>query len=233
MLLGQSVYEVRKNFGRNLAKEWPIQADVVVGVPETSLPAALGYAEASGIPYEMGLNKNRYIQRTFIEPDARLRHQGVKMKLTPLPEVIKGKRVVVIDDSIVRGTTSRQVVQLLFEAGAKEVHFLVTSPPIKYPDFYGIDISRQADLLAFNKSNEEMRNYLGATSLCFLSYSGLIQSTGLAENQFMTSCFTGQYPIDLHERASEFTAPAAWAIYLKYYGRNSLSQERILFLAFY
>ncbi len=205
MLLGKSVYEVRKNFGKNLAKEYPVEADVVIAVPQTSTPVAIGYARQSGsIPYEMGLSKNRYIQRTFIEPDQKLRDLGVKMKLTPLPEVLKGKRVIVIDDSIVRGTTSRQVIQLLFEAGAAEVHFLVSSPPIRFPDFYGIDISRQKELLAFGRSVEEMRNFLGATSSHFLSLQGMIAATGLPPDIFNTSCFTGEYPIDLHERAKDF-----------------------------
>ena len=205
-LLGKSVYDVRKNFGKHLARECKLEADVVVPVPETSIPMAVGFAQESGIPYEMGLTKNRYIQRTFIEPDQRLREQGVKMKLTPLPHVLSGKRVVVIDDSIVRGTTSRQVVQLLFEAGAKEVHFLVSSPPIRFPDFYGIDISKQDELLAFNRSVEEMRAYLGATSLYFLSIPGMIEATGIPGERFNTSCFTGTYPIDLKERSREFVS---------------------------
>lgn len=207
-LMGKSVYEVRKNFGRQLAKEYKVEADVVVGVPETSLPIALGYAEESGIPYEMGLNKNRYIQRTFIQPDQKLRDKSVKMKLTPIPEVLKGKRVVVIDDSIVRGTTSRPIVELLFEAGAKEVHFLVSSPPIRFPDFYGIDTPVQENLLAFGKSVEEMRAFVGATSLYFLSVEGMLDATGLPKDAFNTSCFTGVYPIDLKERFGEFSHPA-------------------------
>lgn len=207
-LMGKSVYEVRKNFGRQLAKEYKLEADVVIGVPETSLPIALGYAEESGIRYEMGLNKNRYIQRTFIQPDQKLRDKSVKMKLTPIPEVIKGKRVVIIDDSIVRGTTSRPIIELLFEAGAKEVHFLVSSPPIRFPDFYGIDTPVQGSLLAFGKSVEEMRSYLGATSLYFLSVDGMLGATGLPKDAFNTSCFTGEYPIDLKERAAEFSHPA-------------------------
>ncbi len=207
-LLGKSVYEVRKNFGRTLAKEYPVQADVVIGVPETSLPCALGFAEGSGIPYEMGLNKNRYIQRTFIQPDQKLRDKSVKMKLTPIPGVMKGKRVVVIDDSIVRGTTSKPIIELLFEAGAKEVHFLVSSPPIRFPDFYGIDTPSQDKLFAYGKTIEEMRAYLGATSLYFLSVEGMIESTGLPKSMFNTSPFTGEYPIDLEERYTEFSYPS-------------------------
>lgn len=207
-MLGKSVYEVRKNFGKTLAREYPVDADVVIGVPETSLPCALGYAEQSGIPYEMGLNKNRYIQRTFIQPDQKLRDKSVKMKLTPIPSVLKGKRVVVIDDSVVRGTTSKPIVDLLFEAGATEVHFLVSSPPIRFPDFYGIDTPAQESLLAYGKTVEEMRVIIGATSLHFLSVEGMIRSTGLPKDSFSTSCFTGEYPVDLLERYEEFNYPS-------------------------
>ncbi|MEY4602468.1 MAG: hypothetical protein RL292_409 [Candidatus Parcubacteria bacterium] len=202
-LLGKSVYEVRKNFGIELAKEYGIDADVVIPVPETAIPVAIGYANASGIPFEMGIIKSRYIHRTFIEPEQHIREQGVKLKLAPLKEVIFGKRVVVIDDSLVRGTTSRQIVKMLFEAGAKEVHFLVSSPPVKYPDFYGIDLPRQSDLLAFSKTVEEINAYLGSTSLKFLSYEGMIRATGLPESTFCTACFNGKYPIDLREKATE------------------------------
>lgn len=202
-LAGKSVYGVRENFGKELAKEFPLSADVVIPVPETGIPTALGYSRGSGIPYETGLIKNRYIHRTFIEPEQHVREQGVRMKLTPLPEALSGKRVVIIDDSIVRGTTSRQIVEMLFDAGAKEVHFLASSPPVRFPDFYGIDTPRQEDLLASRMSVPEMRAYLGATSLGFLSYEGLIRATGLPENNFCTSCFTGRYPIALRERAKE------------------------------
>lgn len=202
-LLGKSVYEVRKNFGIRLAKEYPIDADVVIPVPETAIPVAVGYADASGIPFEMGIIKSRYIHRTFIEPEQHIREQGVKLKLAPLKEVIENKRVIVIDDSIVRGTTSRQIVKMLFEAGAKEVHFLVSSPPVKFPDFYGIDLPKQSDLIASKKTIEEMSEYLGSTSLNFLSYKGMIKCTGLDESLFCTACFSGKYPIDLRERKKE------------------------------
>lgn len=202
-ILGQSVYEVRRRFGERLAKELKIDADVVVPVPETALPVALGYSHVSGIPMEMGLAKNRYIHRTFIQPEQHLREQGVGMKLTPIHHVLKGKRVVVVDDSIVRGTTSRQIVKMLFGAGAREVHFVVSSPPVKYPDFYGIDTAKQKDLLAATHTIEEMRQFLGATSLQFLSYRGLVDSIGVPERDLNTSCFTGQYPIDIKERAKE------------------------------
>ena len=204
-LLGKSVYGVRKNFGTQLAKEYPLEADVVIPVPETAIPSAIGYAQALDISFEMGLVKNRYIHRTFITPEQHIREQGVKAKLTPLPEVIRGKRVVIFDDSIVRGTTSRQIVRMVFEAGAKEVHFLVASPPVKFPDFYGIDTPKQSDLIASVKSVEEMREFLGATSLRFLSYEGMIEATGIPADQFSTSCFTGVYPIDIKERVQEIT----------------------------
>jgi len=202
-LLGKSVYEVRKQFGVQLAKEYPVKADVVIPVPETAIASAIGYAHALSIPFEMGLTKNRYIHRTFITPEQHVREQGVRAKLTALPEVLRGKRIVVFDDSIVRGTTSRQIVKMLFEAGAKEVHFLVASPPVKFPDFYGIDTPRQSELIAATKSVEEIEKYLGATSLRFLSYEGMIAATGLAADQFSTSCFNGVYPIDILERAKE------------------------------
>lgn len=205
ILLGQSVYDVRKKFGEELFKENKIDADVVIPVPETAIPVAIGYANASGIPFEMGLIKSRYIHRTFIEPEQHIREQGVKLKLAPLKEVIKGKRVIVIDDSIVRGTTSRQIVRMLFETGAKEVHFLVSSPPVKFPDFYGIDLPRQRDLLAVGKTVRQMNTYLGSTSLNFLSYRGMIRSTGLKKSLFSDSCFTGKYPIDIRERKKEIS----------------------------
>lgn len=205
-LLGRSVYQVRKNFGRELAIEVPIGADVVIPVPETSVPAAIGYSQARGIPFEMGLTKNRYIHRTFIAPEQHIREQGVKAKLSVQREVVEGRRVAVIDDSIVRGTTSKQIVAMLFEAGALEVHFLVSSPPVIFPDFYGIDTPRQEELLAATKTIEEMRGYLGATSLHFLSYRGMIKATGLPEERLSTSFFTGEYPIDIQERRNEITA---------------------------
>lgn len=202
-IMGKSVYEVRKRFGERLAKELKIDADVVIPVPETAVPVAIGYSHESGVPMEMGLAKNRYIHRTFIQPEQHLREQGVGMKLTPIERVIKGKRVVVADDSIVRGTTSRQIVKMLFAAGAKEVHFVVSSPPVKYPDFYGIDTAKQKDLLAATHTVEQMREFLGATSLQFLSYQGLVDSIGVSEHDLNTSCFTGTYPIDIRERAKE------------------------------
>ncbi len=203
VLLGQSVYEVRKRSGEELARECPLDVDMVIPVPDTAVPAAIGYARAINKPMEMALTKNRYIHRTFIQPDQHLRELGVKLKLTPLYEAIKGKRVVLIDDSIVRGTTSQQIVHTLFEAGATEVHFLISSPPVKFPDFYGIDTPVQRDLIAATKSEAQIKEFIGATSLHYLSLEGLIRSTGVDASQFCTACFTGEYPLDIQERAQE------------------------------
>ncbi len=210
LLLERSVYQVRKRCGEILAEEYPLDVDVVIPIPETSYPASIGYSQKSGIPLEMGLIKNRYIHRTFIEPEQHVRDRGVKVKLTPLREVIAGKRIAIIDDSIVRGTTSRQIVRMLFEKGATEVHFLISSPPVRFPDFYGIDTPRQSELIAATKSVEEIREYLGATSLNFLSLDGLIKATGILRERLSTSFFTGEYPIDLHERKNEVTYQSKW-----------------------
>lgn len=205
ILSGKLVYEVRRNSGIELAREFKIDADMVVPVPETAMPVAVGYAKESGLPLEMALVKNRYIHRTFIEPEQHIRDLGVKLKLTPLKEVLKGKRIILMDDSIVRGTTSRQLIKAVFEAGAAEVHFLISSPPVKFPDYYGIDTPKQEKLIASSKTVEEIREYLGATSLHFLSLDGLVRATGLDRDVLSTSCFTGEYPIDLHERAKDIS----------------------------
>jgi amidophosphoribosyltransferase len=204
-MLGKSVYEVRKNFGKMLAKESPKNVDIVIPVPETAVPSAIGYSQESGVAFEMALVKNRYIHRTFIEPLQEDRDKKVKIKLLPLTGIISGKRVAVIDDSIVRGTTSRQIVKMLFEAGATEVHFMVASAPVKFPDFYGIDTPEQKDLIASQKTQKEICEYLGATSLSYLSVDGMVEATGLPRDRFSLSAFIGDYPIDLHERESEFT----------------------------
>ncbi len=203
VLCGKSVYEVRKQSGITLAEEFTKSADIVVPVPDTAMPVAIGFSQKSGIPLELGLIKNRYVHRTFIEPDQASRDHSVALKLIPMPEVLKGKRVVVIDDSIVRGTTSRKLVDNLFKAGAKEVHFLISSPPVRFPDFYGIDTPKQSDLIASHKTVEEIREYLGATSLHYLTLDGLIKSIGLPKENLCTSFFTGEYPIDILERKSE------------------------------
>ena len=202
-LLGKRIYEVRQNFGKTLAREYPIKADVVIPVPESAIPAAIGYSMVSGIQYQQGLIKNRYIGRTFIMPDQRLRDKSVQMKLIPVPEVLEGKRVIVIDDSIVRGTTTGKIVKMIRQAGAKQVHVIISSPPVKYPDFYGINTPFQKDLIGANMSVKEICKHIGADSLNFLSFDGMIRSTGLPEKMFNTSMFNGKYPIDIKERAED------------------------------
>jgi len=203
MLLGKRLYQVRQEFGKTLALENPIKADVVIPVPESAIPAAIGYSIASGIQYQQGLIKNRYIGRTFIMPDQRLRDRSVQMKLIPVPEVLKDKRVIVVDDSIIRGTTTGKIVKMLRQAGAKEVHVVISSPPVKYPDFYGIDTPLQKDLIGANMSIPQITKHIGADSLHFLSFDGMIRSTGLPGSMFNTSMFNGVYPIDIKERAKE------------------------------
>ena len=200
---GKLVYQVRKNFGAELARESKLKVDMIVPVPDTATIVAIGYSEESGIPMEMALLKNRYVHRTFLEPDQKSRRHSVALKLIPLDRVIKGKKIAVIDDSIVRGHTSRKLIKRLFKAGAKEVHLLISSPPVRYPDFYGIDTPNQKELIAYNKTVEQIRKFLGATTLHFLSLGGLIKSTGIPKEQLCTSFFTGEYPIDLKERQKE------------------------------
>jgi amidophosphoribosyltransferase len=202
-ILGKNVYQSRIEMGKNLAKEYPIKADLVIPVPETGIPGAIGFSEQSGIPFQMGLIKNRYIGRTFIMPDQRLRESRVKMKLNPIPAVISGKKIIIVDDSIVRGTTTKKLVSMLKKAGALEVHVVVTSPPVKYPDYYGIDTPNQKDLIASYLSPEEIAKVVGAESVNFLSLEGTIQSVGLPKSMFCTACFTGEYPIDIEERKQE------------------------------
>lgn len=197
MIMGKRVYEVRKNLGIELAKEYLVKADVVIPVPDSSVPAATGYSMQSKIPLELGLIKNRYVGRTFIMPDPRLRDRGIKMKLNPIPEAVKGKKVILVDDSIVRGNTTKKLVRLVREAGAKEVHLVISSPPVKFPDFYGIDTPVQKDLIGANKTVKEIEEFTGADSLYYLSFRGLIKATELPEDVFCTSCFTGNYPIDI------------------------------------
>lgn len=205
VILGKSVNEVRINFGKIMAEESPLDADVVIPVPDSAIPAALGYAEASGIPFEMNLIKNRYIHRTFIRPTAELREHDLKMKLNPLVSAISGRRIILVDDSIVRGTTMRKTVSMLRDAGATEVHLLISSPPILYPDYYGINTPTQEELIASRMSVDEIRDYVGADTLYFLSYDGMIRGTSLPEHVFSTSCFTGIYPTPIGKRNQEIT----------------------------
>ncbi|OJG79412.1 amidophosphoribosyltransferase [Enterococcus ratti] len=209
-IAGVNVHTARKNMGRNLAKEAPVEADMVVGVPNSSLSAASGYAETSGIPYEIGLVKNQYIARTFIQPTPALREQGVRMKLSAVRGVVEGKKIVMVDDSIVRGTTSRRIVRLLKEAGAKEVHVRIASPPLKYPCFYGIDIQTRKELIAANHSVEEIRQCIEADSLEFLSEEGLIDAIGLNEDApysgLCMAYFNGDYPTSLYDYEEKYRA---------------------------
>jgi amidophosphoribosyltransferase len=201
---GVSVHEVRREMGRLLAVEHPVEADLVIAVPNTGHSAAQGYSEVSGIPYGDGLHKNQYVGRTFIQPSQSLRERGVKLKLNPLPDTIRGKRLIVVDDSIVRGTTTRQIVAMLREAGASEVHIRITSPPIRWPCFYGIDMSTRNELVAADLTVEEIRTYVGADSLGYISLGGLVESTGEPAEDFCRACFDGEYPIPVPEHAGKF-----------------------------
>ncbi len=198
-LYDQVLYEARKEMGMRLAEEAPVEADIVIPVPDSGVPAAIGFAERSGIPFGEGLIKNRYIGRTFIQPTQSIRQLGVRLKLNPLSRVLEGKRLVVVDDSIVRGTTSRKIVGILKAAGAAEVHMRVSSPPISYPCFYGIDTADRSELIASRLSVEEIREFLCADSLHYLGMDSLVKSCGGAKERFCTACFDGEYPIQVPE----------------------------------
>lgn len=204
-IMGQRVNKVRQNLGHEMAREFKVEADVIIPVPDSSIPAALGYSQSSGIPFDMGLIKNRYIHRTFIQPTAELRKRHIKMKLNPIIESIAGKRVILVDDSIVRGTTMRQVVQIMRDAGAKELHLMISSPPVLYPDFYGINTPDQNDLIAARMSQEEIREYMGADSLNFLSIKGMVRASGVPQSQLSMSCFDGIYPIPIGNQTKNVT----------------------------
>jgi amidophosphoribosyltransferase len=202
---GRSVYDIRKQMGAELARESPAPADVVVPIPDSGVPAAIGYASQSGIPFELGIIRNHYVGRTFIEPSQKIRAFGVKLKHSANKGVIRGSRVVLIDDSVVRGTTSQKIVNLMREAGAREVHMRISSPPITHPDFYGIDTPSKTQLLAANHDLEEMRQLIGADSLAFLSVDGIYRSVGYEARdprapQFTDHCFTGEYPTELTDQ---------------------------------
>lgn len=194
-LLEQRLHLVRQRMGAVLAREHPVDADVVVGLPDSATPAAIGYAKESGIPYSEGLIKNRYIGRTFIQPDQRLRDIGVSLKFNALPEVLDGKRVVLVDDTIVRGTTSRPIVNLLRNAGAKEVHMRVHAPPMMWPCYLGVDLARREELIAARMSVEEIGRHIGADSIGYLSLEGLLEAIAAPNGGFCTGCLTGNYPI--------------------------------------
>lgn len=197
-VFGQSVFEVRKNLGRQLAKEQPVEADVVIAVPDSGVPAAIGYAEQSGIRYDLGLIRSHYVGRTFIEPQQSIRHFGVKLKLAPVVSTLAGKRVVVVDDSIVRGTTSRKIVKMLRASGAKEVHLRISSPPTAWPCFYGIDTPSRQELIAASHTVDEIVRYVTADSLGYLTLGGLHAAAGDPEGKsFCSACFSGKYPTPL------------------------------------
>ena len=205
---GKSVYAVRKAMGAQLAAESAVAADVVIPVPDSGVPAALGFAQASGIPYELGIIRNHYVGRTFIQPTQSIREFGVRMKHSANRAVVEGKRIVLIDDSIVRGTTSIKIVQMMRDAGASEVHFRISSPPIKFPDFYGIDTPERNNLLAATHTLEEMREFIGCDSLAFLSIDGIYRAMGEngrseTQPQFTDHCFTGDYPTGLTDQSGE------------------------------
>jgi len=194
-VFGRSVNEVRTEFGRELAREQGVDADVIVPVPDSGVCAAIGYAEQSGIPLQMGLIRNHYVGRTFIEPHQSIRHFGVRVKLNPVKSILEGRRVVLVDDSIVRGTTSRKIVKMVRAAGAKEVHMRISCPPTISPCFYGVDTPRRSELIAATHSLDEIRKYIGADSLGYLSREGLVRSVGAGGGKYCTSCYTGEYPV--------------------------------------
>jgi amidophosphoribosyltransferase len=200
-VFGRNVYAVRKELGRQLARENGVAADIVIPVPDSGVPAAIGYAEEAGLPFEMGLIRNHYVGRTFIEPTSSIRHFGVRVKLNALREVLGGRRVVVVDDSIVRGTTSRKLVHMIRQAGAAEVHMRISSPPTIGPCFYGIDTPTREELIASSHDVEAIRRYLGADSLAYLSLAGLFRFAGGSRRGFCDACFTGDYPVALAEES--------------------------------
>jgi amidophosphoribosyltransferase len=202
---GRTVYDIRKQMGVQLARESGAPADVIVPIPDSGVPAAIGFAQEAGVPFELGIIRNHYVGRTFIEPEQRIRALGVKLKHSANASVIRGNRIVLVDDSVVRGTTSKKIVQLMYEAGAKEVHMRIASPPITHPDYYGIDTPDKIDLLAANKDLDGMREFLGADSLAFLSVDGIYRAVGLDHRdarspQFTDHCFTGEYPTPLADQ---------------------------------
>jgi amidophosphoribosyltransferase len=192
---GTSVDRARRAFGRQLAREHPVQADAVISVPDSANSAALGFSEESGIPFELGLLRNHYVGRTFIQPQSSIRHFGVKVKLNPVRSILDGKRVVLVDDSIVRGTTSRKIVKMVRAAGAREVHMRISCPPTISPCFYGVDTPRRSELIAATHTLDEIRTFLGADSVGYLSLEGLLSAVGQDRQRYCTSCYTGSYPV--------------------------------------
>ena len=202
-IAGSGIHKTRVAIGAQLAKEAPADADLVIPVPESGTPAAIGYAKESGIPFGLGLVKNSYVGRTFIQPSQTIRQLGIRLKLNPLREIIEGKRIVVVDDSIVRGNTQRAIVRMLREAGAREIHVRISSPPVKWPCYYGIDFATKAELIANGLEVEEIRRSIGADSLGYVSLDGLIAATQVPSERLCSACFTGEYPIRIPEDMSE------------------------------
>jgi amidophosphoribosyltransferase len=205
-IYNRNVYMVRKEFGRQLAREYPVDADLVIAVPDSGVPAAMGYAEEAGLPIELGLIRNHYVGRTFIEPQQSIRHFGVKLKLNPVREIIEGKKVVVIDDSIVRGTTSRKIVKMIRNAGAKEIHVRISCPPTSFPCFYGIDTPSRKELISASHTIEEISRYITSDSLGYLSRDGMlgsVQKFGEGTCSFCDACFSGEYPVKFPRLTSD------------------------------
>jgi amidophosphoribosyltransferase len=210
-LRGERIYPVRMNMGARLAREYPVEADIVIGVPDSATAAAIGYARESGIPFVEGLVKNRYVGRTFIMPDQRIREQGVRLKYNPVREILDGQRVVVVDDTIVRATTTRLLVKMLREAGAAEVHMRVAAPPITHPCFFGIDMGRRWELIAAQETVDQIRSDIGADSLGYLTRDGLIEAVGQPRDGFCMACFTGDYPMDVPQELDKLSLePPDW-----------------------
>jgi amidophosphoribosyltransferase len=202
-IFGRNVYDVRKKLGGNLAREYPVEADFAMPLPDSGSYAAIGYCHASGIPMEMGVIRNHYVGRTFIEPSQSMRDFGVKVKLNPVRDLLGGKRVVIVEDSIIRGTTSRMRIKTLRKAGAKEIHMRVSCPPHRFPCYYGIDFSTKGELIACEHTVREIKDYIGVDSLCYLSMKGMLEATGIPAEHFCLACFDGNYPIQPEEEFSK------------------------------
>jgi amidophosphoribosyltransferase len=201
---GRLLYLARQEMGRELAREHPVEVDVVIAVPDSATPAGIGYAQEAGLPFSEGLMKSRYIGRTFIQPDQRIREVGINLKFNPMPEVLRGKRVVVVDDSIVRGTTTRPIVRLLRQAGAREVHVRIHAPPMRHPCYLGLDTARRSELIAARMDVPDIERYIEADSLGYLSLERLVKAIGVLRDQFCVACFTGDYPVPVQLEMDKF-----------------------------
>jgi amidophosphoribosyltransferase len=198
-IYGKNIFEIRHRLGQELAKECPADADIVISVPDSGTPAAIGYSKESKIPYSEGFIKNRYVGRTFIQPEQKTRDISVKLKLNPLKDIIQGKRLVVVDDSIVRGTTSKKIVKMLYDAGAREIHLRITCPPLLYPCYYGVDMAKRNEFIANHKTLENIREFLKVDSLGYLSMNGLVKAIGESKEKFCFACFNGEYPVPVSD----------------------------------